>query len=176
MAIDVGIIPTAIADRSPDNFDGGGSARDEIVRWDAHAGQYDRYQLAALAARLANGLDLTERAAIIGFVRARRESLLATLREQYYPDETAGTEQDQAEAKASNAHNDATFTETPVMPQYAILGLLYPNRKVGYHPEDGGDNGMFDYSDDQKAIAALAINTGQLPDFMLPSKSSTIEG
>lgn len=171
MAIDVGSIPI-ITDRSPDDFDEE-RARDEIIRWDAYAGDRDRYQLAELASQLADHLDLPERLAVVGAVRARRERFLNTIRARYYKDENTGTEEDKAEAKQTNDYNDETFAETPVMPQYAILGLLYPDRMVGYHPEDGG---FFDYSDKQKAVAALAINKGELsPDFMSAQESSTIE-
>lgn len=171
MAIDVGSIPI-ITDDIPDSFDED-QARDEIIRWDAYGGNRDRYQLAELASRLAGHLDLTERLALVGAVRARREQLLDTIRARYYKDESSGSWEDRAEAKESNANNDATFAITPTMPQYAILGLLYPNHKVGYHPEDGG---MFDYSDKQKAVAALAINEGKLsPDFIPRLESSTIE-
>lgn len=164
MAIDVGSIPI-ITDNAPDNFDED-QARDEIIRWDAYDGSRDRYQLAELASRLAGHLDLTERLALVGAVRARREQLLDTIRARYYKTESW-------EDFESNANNDATFAITPTMPQYAILGLLYPNHKVGYHPEDGG---MFDYSDKQKAVAALAINEGKLSsDFIPKLESSTIE-
>ncbi len=171
MAIDVGSF-SIITDTVPDDFDEA-RTKDEIVRWDAYAGSRDRYQLAELASQLASHLDITERLALVGAVRARREQFLDTIRARYYKDENVGSFEDRVEAMESNMNNDATFKATPVMPQYAILGLLYPDHKVGFHPEDGG---MFDYSGEQKAIAALAINEGILsPDFMTTRESSTIE-
>ena len=123
------------------------AAADQLVRWDIHAGKVDRYQLASQASQVALRLTDEQRLKVIQRIYDRRQKLIGKIASG----ELGGT---------PGSLEELGLDITPPMPQYAILGLMYPNRKVGFFPEDGG---FFDYTEEQKKMAALAINEGLLP-------------
>lgn len=144
MSIDVSNIETKITGDGEFNVD---AATDQLVRWDVRAGSVDRYQLALQASQVALRLTAEQRLEVAQRIYNRRQELI----DKIVSGELGGT---------PGSLEELGLNITPPMPQYAILGLMYPNRKVGFYPEDGG---FFDYTKEQKNMAALAINEGLLP-------------
>ncbi len=110
-------------------------AVDVLSRIDAFADQYDRFQLAALAVKVALNSGSPEKLKLIKQIYERRADVAQNI----------GIPIDD---------------ETPPNHQYAVAGLLFPHMQIGFNARTVE---VMDFTDKQKRIAGFAALNGRVP-------------